>query len=156
VKRIRPHIFWPVFIVSIFMVSVVFMGILLSLATGDPNLEVEPDYYARAMSWDDRKALLAESEQLGWQAQFSHHEDELHIIVRDSTGSPVGDSIRATVFHNAMRADAETFERTAAEAGTFTLPLASPKAGWWNVAIEVTSGEALYIEDARLQIGKDG
>ncbi|MEO1128977.1 MAG: FixH family protein [Planctomycetota bacterium] len=152
----RPHIFWPAFIVSIFMVSVVFMGILLSLATGDPNLEVEPDYYARAMSWDERQALRASSARLGWRTDITHEGDVLRVTVHDADDVLVGDTIRVMAFHRALRSEAHTLEQTADEPGVFTLPLSPPKAGLWNVALEVTSGDVLYIEDVRLRIDKDG
>lgn len=93
---------WPFIIVGLLAVSVVANVILLAYATNDPAFAVEPDYYKKAVDWDDTQAAKAASAALGWRVVVEAGRDELKVHLFDKEGKPLsGANVQFEAFHNA-------------------------------------------------------
>lgn len=94
---------WIVFVVGLLVANAVAMGWLVA-ESGDPSPRVLPDYYRKAVAWDDVAAARGASAALGWTATV-RLGDGLEVELRDRDGAPVpGAAVEATIRHQS-RAD---------------------------------------------------
>eukprot|EP00752_Nemacystus_decipiens_P013680 g12133.t1 len=97
----------PSVVLGLLGAHMVFIFTAITLGTGDPSFAVVPDYYEKAVDYDEHKALLAQSAQLGWSVELvpSTHADvagqrELMLRLRDAGDQPVeGAEVRVTGYH---------------------------------------------------------
>ena len=93
---------WPFIIVGLLGLSVVAESIKMVYATNDPAFAVEPDYYNKAVHWDEAQAARAASEALGWRAVLEAGREELLVRLFDRDGEPLsGAEVQVEAFHNA-------------------------------------------------------
>ncbi len=52
-------------------VHVLIMVVAVTLATRDPGFSVVPDYYQRAVHWDQDQAMKGASAAMGWQVRMN-------------------------------------------------------------------------------------
>lgn len=62
--------YWPLIIVGLLSLPVIFGGWLAWEATHDPNELIEKDYYKKAVAWDQQMAKRKASQALGWKAEI--------------------------------------------------------------------------------------
>src|SRR6056297_599142 len=85
---------WGSLVVGMLTVQVVAGAFAIRLATRDPSVAVVPDYYQKALDWDDHVALRRASQKLGWdvllqQIDLDKPYSGLQIDVVDRSGRPV-------------------------------------------------------------------
>jgi nitrogen fixation protein FixH len=61
----RAGVFWIALVVALLVGNAVAVGVLLA-KSGDPTGRVMPDYYKKAVAWDETVAALRASDALGW------------------------------------------------------------------------------------------
>lgn len=66
--RIPPHIFWPGMVFAILGMSVIANVVLIVHATSDGGPQIVPDYYTKAVHWDEARGEEAKVADLGWDA----------------------------------------------------------------------------------------
>jgi hypothetical protein len=77
--------------------SVLGWMVMIRAAVSDPSAAVEPDYYRKASSIDEEKAILKKSAELGWQARvesFTLRPDQSAVLVvrlEDAEHKPLSD-----------------------------------------------------------------
>lgn len=64
--RIPPHIFWPGMVFAILGMSVIANVVLIVNATSDGGPQIVPDYYSKAVHWDEARGEEAKVADLGW------------------------------------------------------------------------------------------
>lgn len=79
--------YWPLIVVGLLAIPVVFGGWLAWEATHDPNELIEKDYYKKAVAWDQHMAALQASQKLGWKV-------EIHTLRRQAPGAAVPVTVR--------------------------------------------------------------
>ena len=116
----------------------------LYIASSDPSSVAEPDYYAKAIAWEDRQRQEARNRELGWvaDAQLSELRNGARVLqigLRDAKGAPLADcrQVRVKVFHKARagRAFSATL-RSSATPGKYEATLPLRRAGVWEVRLE--------------------
>src|SRR5664279_5249071 len=60
--------YWPWLIAALLVATVAGQGVMLYAAASDPTFAVEPDYYKKAVDFDDVIAQEAANQRLGWGA----------------------------------------------------------------------------------------
>ena len=106
----RPEIFWPAFVVALFAGAVLANMVLVFRATGDPSHAVLPDYYQRALRWDEKLAQDRKSAALGWQLRIEAARP-LRVTLADRLGRPIDRAtLRVSLFHKARSARVLTRE----------------------------------------------
>tara|TARA_R110002072_G_scaffold131222_3_gene270644 strand:- start:854 stop:1276 length:423 start_codon:yes stop_codon:yes gene_type:complete len=123
----------------------------LYIASSDPSSVAEPDYYAKAVHWEDRQRQERINTELGWQGEVELGEEEsgtrrVRLRLATSTGAPVDCRlVRAELFHKARagRAFRGTLARTATP-GVYEASLPLRRAGLWELRLEAWQGEARF------------
>ncbi len=60
--------YWPWLVAALLIATVAGQGVMLYAAASDPTFAVEPDYYRKAVDFDDVIAQEAANRRLGWSA----------------------------------------------------------------------------------------
>jgi nitrogen fixation protein FixH len=133
---------------------------VMHLARSDASFAVEPDYYARAVHWDDELAQRSRNAALGWRLSPTlsrDGSDGVHVRVRlsDAGGRPVvGASLEVEAF--AIARSAQVQRMTLASAGdpaegAYDGRLALSHPGQWELRVSVTRGEERFTAVHRVE-----
>lgn len=107
---------WPVIVVGMLVGHATLMILVVLLATQDKGFSVEPDYYQKAISWDDTAAQRVANEQLGWSVALTLGDTmsaigdrELICTLVDRDGIPLDGSTVEVEFFPHARGQQRTF-----------------------------------------------
>ncbi|MEM9414394.1 MAG: FixH family protein [Planctomycetota bacterium] len=148
----------PGLVIGFLATHMLFIFIAISLAVGDRSFAVVPDYYQKAVDWDERKELLAASEALGWSAEIlparevsMHGERELLVKLLDREGRPIESAHVAATLYPITRAKqlSELTLQPADEPGQYTAIADMRQEGVWHITLYVTRGDAFYLQEEK-------
>ena len=133
-------------------------GVMLTFALDDPAFGIEPDYYAKAVHFDEHQAQARESHRLGWVLDVEPRTDTrgalIRVLLRDRNLRPVhGATVKATAFHNARSSQIRELEFRDEGEGRYSQRLAPLRPGWWEFRFEVQRGSERFLEVKRLSLG---
>ncbi len=139
--------FWCCFAIFIATLGIGGTGILILSANSDPSFGVEPDYYSKALAWNDTAAQRETNTKLGWTLTVSlgDRADEAVVDVRDGSGVRVeGARITGIAFANAL--SSQRHEITASEAPPRGYIIKRPSAheGSWRLRLRVERGSDVF------------
>ena len=138
--------YWPVGLAALLVGSAGANIALLVITSSDASFAVEPNYYAKALAWDETMAQQARNEALGWSLKLrvdpTGEPGRMTVAVRltDSAGAPLeGARIAIEALHNARANQvlAAALEPRGLDYAT-AMPLARP--GRWEFRARVTRG----------------
>lgn len=135
----------------------IFIVTAITLGTGDPSFAVVPEYYQKAVDYDEHKARLAESAALGWLVEIDAGdtldpagERDVHFRLRDRNGRAItGASVRVSAYHNARAAEPIDFACVEALPGQYVAKARLLREGFWRFAIEVECGDERFVTDLK-------
>lgn len=114
---------WPLILVGLLAGHAAIMVVAVAIATNDKSFAVPPDYYGRAVHWDEHQAALRASEQLGWRVTVEAANEvdargrriaAFRLI--DATGNPIpGATMEVSYYHHAHGRDVQRLELKAAD-----------------------------------------
>ena len=124
---------------------------MVSVATSDPSFAVVPDYYRKAVAWDETARQTAANERLGWTLAIdvSRRTDagdrrEVRVDLHDAAGAPIRDAgIRIEAYFDA-RAGAKQrvlLEPAPDQPGRYIGRLPVERDGHWTFHAVVHRGE---------------
>ncbi|MCC6357954.1 MAG: FixH family protein [Phycisphaerales bacterium] len=152
--------FWPLFIVGLIVAQFSAAGALIWYAVTDPTFAIEPNYYQKALKWDETARQLAANRALGWKPALEFADQSTRgtrvtrLQIVDRTGASIdGATVSVESF---FHADAGNRSTTAlpwdpdALAYVGTLPI--DRGGVWEMRFEIVRGEDrfTFIEDRYL------
>lgn len=124
----------------------------LYIASSDPSAVAEPDYYAKALRWEDRQRQARINAELGWQSEVELGAAErngtrrVRLRLQTAAGQPVECRlVRAELFHKARagRAFRATLARTETP-GLYEASLPLRRDGLWELRLEAWQDEARF------------
>jgi nitrogen fixation protein FixH len=131
-------------------------------ALDDASFAIEPDYYRKALAWDEQQKLARSSRALGWHAELmvapGSDVPGLRTRVRltDSAGEPVGGAdfaLRAV--HNARAAQPFESRSTETEPGVYEATVPNTRAGLWEFTLTAARGAETFRDVVRREVGRD-
>lgn len=134
-------------------------GLLISSATRDPSFAVEPDYYDKAVRWEETQEQTAANAELGWVASCSATREapsdhvRLELTLKDRGSAPLrGVKASAVVFASARAA--ERFEITFVEhePAMYRAMLDAPRPGVWRVRLRAVADGAIFTSEFDLSV----
>ena len=141
------------------LLSLSFLGAITTaaIAVSDPSFAVEPDYYQKALNWDEHQAALERSARLGWKATLRIGAgvvgSEVVVELRDRSGGPVdGASVRLEAFHNARRAHVVAARMQPAGGGAYRAEMPLRRAGLWEFRLEARRSGDRFLHTARQDV----
>ena len=157
----RPSRRWPMIIVGLLAGHVTLMMVACAIATHDKSFSVVPNYYGRAVNWDQEQALRRASKELGWHVavQASGRVDAsgrraVSFVLSDANGNPVRDAtLEADFFHHA-HPEAERVVKLEADPqqpGRFPALLSMPYSGTWEFHF-AASGQGKTFTESSIEV----
>jgi nitrogen fixation protein FixH len=134
------------------------------IASGDPAFAIEPDYYAKAVRWDDERAQQAVNAELGWQLEASlaaadraRQPTPLVVRIIDRAGRPVARAkLTLEAFANARAAELVKAELEEQADGTYAAALPLRRAGLWELRFIARRDGERFTHTVRLELPRGG
>lgn len=152
----RGRSMWPWLVVGLLAIPVtVDVGVIWFVGS-DPTFAVEPQYYQKAINWDDEMAQRRANDALGWTTRVEVFPGAdgptLRVHVLDREGQPVtGAQVSAETFHNA-RASQVLTATLQGDGDGYSAALAMQRPGLWEVRLAVQRGKDHFTRVERLEL----
>ncbi len=123
---------------------------MVYFATSNESYAVEPDYYRKALAWDEKRAQDRHNSELGWQLEFTvepaavGQDPMMRAELTTTGGEPItGAAVAVEAFANARRNDILTAILEASGSGyQTTMPMR--RDGLWEFRFTVTRDNELF------------
>ncbi|USN99953.1 MAG: FixH family protein [Phycisphaeraceae bacterium] len=140
-KPLIPGWGWPLIVVGLLGLNIAVCAITVVYAVSTPE-GVEPDYYTRALGWDEDRATFADPDTLGWTVKASAAGGAISVIVIDLDGKPVEvTSATGVCFHEAHADQRLPLTFDCPGGGLLLARADMSRPGLWEVRVEVTTPE---------------
>lgn len=151
---------WPIIITTLLALHVAACLVFLFLATSDPSLAVEEDYYAKSLAWDEHKNQLAANAALGWQATVAvipaatpGGPTTLRLTLVDPAGAPVeGAALSGQGFAVARSRRLIDLAFSAAAPGVYEGSLQARRGGLWELRLVASRGDQRFTRTERVTL----
>jgi nitrogen fixation protein FixH len=144
---------WPHFIFVLLGVNFVVVGVTLYFALSDSSFAVEPDYYRKALAWDQSARQLEASARLGWKADIRADRSAVQVNLSDATGAPlVGAQVEITCFAHTRAADRSLLALAETQPGLYTAPATLPRPGRWQFRLTARRGDDTFLTTTDLDV----
>jgi len=162
VAGVPARLFWPGMVVGLISISLCFAGVTAFVAISDPSFAVEPDYYDKALRWDEHRERAARNSELGWRVavEVAGVPDplgrrEVRLTALDAEGRPlVGASASVEMFHHARSSNRLGATLAESAPGVFSGALPIVREGIWEVRFEVRRDGEAFTGSA--EVGVEG
>jgi nitrogen fixation protein FixH len=136
---------WIFVCVGLLVTNALVMAVLVT-ASSRSAPAVVPQYYERAVAWDQTMAEARLAAELGWSLELSLDGDRAKMRLSDRAGQPVaGAALTIGGFHRAQPALRIELSRVTDSSGEATASLAAPRtAGWYELDIGLERGAVRY------------
>ncbi len=148
---------WPFAIAIVLLVSAGSNIVIMLVARSDKSFAIEPDYYQKALDWDDVMAQEERNISLGWhvdaRVELGSESDSGRVFVTltDAFGKPLElASVDAVAFHNARAAVRMDATLSEGQPGVYSASIAADKAGLWDVIITAQRGPDRFVQTVRV------
>lgn len=144
---------WKYIVIALLGMNVVVVGITIRLAGGSDRSVPEPDYYAKALRWDDHQRQLEQNARLGWRVSWITAAPEasarrVSIQVLDASGAPLQNAdVRIRIFHNADASRRLEADCPEVRPGVYAVVLPAQRSGLWTVHAEIVRGPDRFVDD---------
>ena len=147
---------WPIAIAGILGLTIAANVWLIRVATGDPTFAIEPDYYRKAVRWDDELAQRRRNDELGWRVTptltRSGRDGRLDLTLTDRDGAPVaGARVDVVAVHNSRAAHPLSAQLSDDGRGVYHAALAADHPGLWELRFEIHRGGERFTADIRVE-----
>ena len=143
--------YWPVIIVALLVGGAGANIGLMVVAARDASFAVEPDYYQKALRWDETMAQETRNAALGWSVAVAFEgvprtgQAKLTARVLDRAGHTVeGAQVGVEAFHSARARHIVTAALRPESSGRYSAILPVDRPGLWELRVRVERGEQLF------------
>lgn len=142
-KRIPPHIAWPMMIVGFLLLGITWSIGVVVASQSDGGPAVVADYYEKAISWDDEIKRRTQSDAFNWEITIeltnSNTGPILITTLHDAQGHPVdglNGSIQASRPQEAQPVATMKLLPSDTEPGTYISPFPQHAKGLWDFHLD--------------------
>ncbi|MEM8711271.1 MAG: FixH family protein [Planctomycetota bacterium] len=153
---------WPLIIVGFLAGHMGAMALAVNIAGRDNGNAVLPDYYERALAWDEMREKAADSAQLGWDVFVNASaltdaagRRTLRVEVLDRFREPVkGAQVAVRYWH---RAEGKAREATLSAVGegakgVYEAEVPMARSGLYACDLAIELGELLHVSERELNV----
>lgn len=130
--------------------------IALAVTAGaDPSLAVEPDYYKKAIHFDEIRAEEMASERLGWRSRLGSLRvgDTVTFKIEDVNGRPItGLAGTLEAFANVRAGSPITAAVEEIGPGEYRAPIIVARAGRWEIRARLARDDEVFRETSRIEV----
>lgn len=137
---------WIYVCVGLLVTNALVMAVLVT-ASAKSAPAVVPQYYERAVAWDQTMAEAKLAAELGWTLELSLDGEGIAVKLVDHDGQRLaGAELAIRGFHRARPAERLALVLVTDEAGEARAPATSEArtAGWYELDVEITRGAVRY------------
>jgi hypothetical protein len=151
---------WPLIVVGLLSCHVSAMVLAINIASvGDGNA-ILPNYYDKALRWDELREQAAASARLDWDYTLTPSvlvdgsgNRQLRGTLTDAEGAGLpGAEVRLRVWHYEANAPLHAEPVATDSEGTFTVSLPMPLAGAWSCETIISSGADVFVDSREVAI----
>jgi nitrogen fixation protein FixH len=149
---------WPIAIAGILGTTVAANIWVMVIANDDPSFAIEPNYYAKAITWDSTLARARESDALGWRltptmgAIGRDGRARLTARLRDASGAPIeGAIVRVLALSIARASDVHEATLAPSEPGDYAVDLDTRRTGQWELRFVASLGADRFTQTDRVE-----
>jgi len=138
---------WPGLIVAMLAANAAIVGATIFLAVSDKSFAVEPDYYRKAMSWDQTATQRQLNADLGWIVEIpdAHSGQPIALRLLDRDRHVVrGAEVDIVAFHNATANDLLKATLLEIEPGLYRSDETLARAGSWEIRVVARQGTQIF------------
>jgi hypothetical protein len=151
---------WALVPVALLLSSALGVGSMAMVAARDPHFATEPDYYQKAVRWDQTQAQAAVNQRLGYVVavppvvRFDRRgQATLDVKLSDRLGQPLtGAQLAGGAFANAYSGKVLDLVFEEPSPGLYRTELMVNHSGQWVVKIAGTVGGEHFTHDVRLDL----
>ncbi|QDT62996.1 FixH family protein [Calycomorphotria hydatis] len=164
-EELKARTIWGGVIFGLLGLQAFMLFVATFLAISGNRDAVIPDYYDRAMHWDESKAALQASEQLGWSVELVVPDTAdlfgnrvLTASLTDAAGNQVTAACGTLMaFPHSNAAETQQLDwREAGEAtGIYHATVRMQRPGLWEVRMKFTKGEDTFLSTEQLNIPRN-
>ena len=155
----KPGTGWPIGITALLLATVAGNLMVMRIASSDPAFAVEPDYYRKAVHYDDVMAQQRTNQRLGWQltAQVDPivrtRPTQVTITAREASMQPLtGATMTVTARFNARANDTLTTVLREEAPGRYVGRLPMGRPGAWELRLDATRDSVRYRSTTRIMV----
>jgi nitrogen fixation protein FixH len=144
---------WPAAIVGLLALNVAIVGITVYFAQSDPSAAIEPNYYEKAVKWDQTAAQRDASRRLGWNLvlEFEAPASGAGTVtarLTDRSGAALeGASVEMIAFHNARAGDRRVVRTEEHPGGEYRGGLSIERSGRWHLMVTARRGTEIFTTE---------
>jgi nitrogen fixation protein FixH len=153
--------YWPLGLVALLVASAGANIALVVITSRDASFAVEPNYYAKALAWDETMAQQARNEALGWSLGLrvdpagARGRQSVTVRLADRAGAPIeGAQIAVEAFHNA-RASRILAAALSPEGQGYAAVMPLDRPGLWEFRLRVTRGPEVFVSTLTRDVTED-
>jgi nitrogen fixation protein FixH len=153
--------FWPGIIFGLIGLNMCIVAVTVFYATRDPSVATEPDYYAKALHYDQTIMQREANTKLGWsamptlEANADRSAMNLVVILADTKDQPVpGAHVTAVAFASARSGQRQALSLVPVEgqAGKYAAPVSIDRPGVWELRITALRGDDTFTRETNLMV----
>ena len=155
----KPFRLFPGIVFVLLGTNVCIVGATVYLANSDRSFAVVPDYYQKALAWNQTLAQQQRNAALGWSATVSVGAEStlgrtVSVRLLDRAGMPVERAnVELIAFHDARAADQYGATLSEAAPGVYETAMPIERAGSWEFRIRVQHGTDVFTAEAQREVG---
>jgi nitrogen fixation protein FixH len=138
---------WALMPIGLLASSTLGVSWMAAVAIRDPNFALEPDYYQKALHWDQTQAQAADNQRLAYQFSAPRvivldkaGQASVGITIKDRDGHPVsGGRVTAEAFPNAYSDELTTLTFVEQEPGSYVASLKVAHPGLWELRVSMNA-----------------
>lgn len=158
-NRIR---IWPGMVFGLLGLNMCVVGATVYLAHSDASVAIEPDYYGKALRWEEHSRADAQSRALGWTMVMNTGPavgpgTTLAIALNDAQGVPVANAlVRIEVFHNLRSGERQQLVLRDNGDGVYAGRMDAGRSGLWQFRVTAMRGSDTFTRVIERDIAPAG
>jgi len=132
--------------------NVCIVGATVYLAHADKSVAIEPDYYHKAVMWEEHRRDDARSHALGWNllltaGPVAGARTPVTITLQTRAGAPIiGAAVRVIAFHNLRSADRQRVALDEAGEGRYEGWMNADRSGLWQFQCRAVRAHDVFTQ----------
>ncbi len=146
--------YWPLLVLGLLGGLLIMNGVMLYVATRDPSFAVEKDYYQKALDWDEKRAVDAASDALGWSLAVALAMEGANVrvtaTIADRESAPVtGAEVSLEAFHLARSAMERSVTLVEESPGVYMVTWPAMRPGIWELRFRAEKDGYVFTKTTR-------
>lgn len=152
---------WPVLIVGLLVGHVTLMMFCVTFAVSShARAGVTPDYYQKALHWDDVRRQQRINQDLGWAVTLTpdvltdiRGNRNLLVQVTDAEDEPIDDAdVRVSVYHAVYPGSTRASAPATLDDNGYRLTLPMRRGGLWHITVDITRGDERFVQSREQRV----